>query len=49
MKPAAGAIPKLLEVRGEVILPRRAFERLNQERIKAGEPPFAICTEAMSV
>jgi DNA ligase (NAD+) len=35
------AIPKLLEVRGEVILPRRAFERLNEDRIKAGEPPFA--------
>src|SRR6185312_12280850 len=33
--------PKLLEVRGEVILPRRAFERLNAERVKAGEPPFA--------
>jgi len=41
IKPAAGALPKLLEVRGEVILPRRAFERLNDERIKAGEPPFA--------
>src|SRR6266851_1417167 len=41
IKPAAGAVPKLLEVRGEVILPRRAFERLNEERIKAGEPPFA--------
>jgi DNA ligase (NAD+) len=41
IKPPAGAVPKLLEVRGEVILPRRAFERLNDERIKAGEPPFA--------
>src|SRR5216684_1995343 len=41
IKPAAGAVPELLEVRGEVILPRRAFERLNEERIKAGEPPFA--------
>jgi DNA ligase (NAD+) len=34
-------VPALLEVRGEVILPRRAFERLNEERIKAGEPAFA--------
>src|SRR5215469_500632 len=34
-------LPKILEVRGEVILPRRAFERLNEERIKTGEPPFA--------
>jgi DNA ligase (NAD+) len=41
IKPTAGTIPKLLEVRGEVILPHRAFERLNEERIKAGEPPFA--------
>src|SRR5713101_6656891 len=41
IKPAAGAVPELLEVRGEVMLPRRAFERLNEERIKAGEPPFA--------
>jgi DNA ligase (NAD+) len=41
IKPAAGTVPKLLEVRGEVILPRRAFERLNDERIKASEPPFA--------
>jgi DNA ligase (NAD+) len=40
LKPAA-ALPRLLEVRGEVILPRRAFERLNEERIKASEPPFA--------
>jgi DNA ligase (NAD+) len=39
LKPAA--VAGLLEVRGEVILPRRAFERLNQERIKAGEAPFA--------
>ncbi len=33
--------PRLLEVRGEVILPRKAFERLNAERAKAGEPAFA--------
>ncbi len=34
-------MPALLEVRGEVILPRRAFERLNEERVKNGEAPFA--------
>ena len=39
--PAKGAMPRLLEARGEVILPRRAFERLNDERVAAGEPPFA--------
>lgn len=35
--PAAGR----LEVRGEVYLPRRAFERINREREEAGEPLFA--------
>ncbi|MBF6560677.1 MAG: NAD-dependent DNA ligase LigA [Candidatus Binataceae bacterium] len=40
-KPARGALPKLLEVRGEVIFPRHAFERLNAERARAGEPAFA--------
>ena len=34
-------LPHLLEVRGEVILPRKAFERLNAERAKASEPMFA--------
>jgi len=33
--------PRLLEVRGEVYMERRAFERLNRERRKSGEPPFA--------
>ncbi|HWP84405.1 MAG TPA: NAD-dependent DNA ligase LigA [Terriglobia bacterium] len=30
-----------LEVRGEVLLDRKAFERLNAERERAGLPPFA--------
>ena len=30
-----------IEVRGEVYLPRRAFERVNREREEAGEPLFA--------
>lgn len=30
-----------LEVRGEVYLPRRAFDRINREREEAGEPVFA--------
>ena len=34
-------MPALLEVRGEVILPRRAFERLNADRIRQGEAAFA--------
>jgi len=29
-----------LEVRGEVIFPKAAFEQLNAERAKRGEPPF---------
>ncbi len=36
-----GKIPRLLEVRGEVIIPRSGFARLNQERDEAGEPVFA--------
>lgn len=35
------APPELLEVRGEVFMPRQAFARLNREREGAGEPPFA--------
>ena len=41
LHPAHVKVPRLLEVRGEVILPRRAFERLNNERAAAGEPLFA--------
>ena len=33
--------PKLVEIRGEVYMSRRAFEALNQEKEKAGEPKFA--------
>ena len=34
-------IPKRLEVRGEVIFPKAAFEKLNAERDRRGEPRFA--------
>ncbi|HMM22507.1 MAG TPA: NAD-dependent DNA ligase LigA [Selenomonadales bacterium] len=34
-------VPQLLEVRGEVYLPRRELDRLNQKREAAGEPLFA--------
>jgi DNA ligase (NAD+) len=37
----APPVPPRLEVRGEVIFPKAAFERLNQERVEQGEPPFA--------
>ncbi|MEW6776042.1 MAG: NAD-dependent DNA ligase LigA [Bdellovibrionota bacterium] len=33
--------PKLLEVRGEVYLPRKDFEKLNEDRASAGDPLFA--------
>ena len=33
--------PRLVEVRGECYLPFDAFEKLNEERAKAGEPIFA--------
>lgn len=37
----AATIPPLLEVRGEVYMPKREFERLNREREEAGEPLLA--------
>ena len=36
-----GDVPGLLEIRGEVYLPKRKFAALNAEREKEGEPPFA--------
>ena len=36
-----GPFPRLIEVRGEVYLPLSAFERLNEQRVAAGEPTFA--------
>ena len=35
------AWPKKMEVRGEVYFPKSQFTRVNREREKAGEPPFA--------
>ncbi|MES2179490.1 MAG: NAD-dependent DNA ligase LigA [Gemmatimonadota bacterium] len=34
-------VPALLEIRGECYLPFSLFEKLNEERVKAGEPVFA--------
>ncbi len=36
-----GGPPGTIEVRGEIYLPRRSFERINREREDADEPPFA--------
>jgi len=38
---AGKSIPDLIEVRGEVIMNKEDFARLNREREKAGEPIFA--------
>ncbi|HYE29888.1 MAG TPA: NAD-dependent DNA ligase LigA [Methylomirabilota bacterium] len=34
-------VPQILEVRGEVYMPKAGFAKLNAERIAAGEEPFA--------
>ena len=36
-----GAVPPVLEVRGEIYLSKRRFARLNEEREELGEPLFA--------
>ncbi|MCB0734013.1 MAG: NAD-dependent DNA ligase LigA [Flavobacteriales bacterium] len=36
-----GDFPASLEVRGEIFMHRKAFEKMNAERIAAGEKPFA--------
>ena len=33
--------PPLMEIRGEVYMPFSGFERMNEERVKAGEPVYA--------
>jgi len=38
---AQPAVPRLLEVRGEVFMPVDRFQELNRAREQAGEPPFA--------
>jgi DNA ligase (NAD+) len=34
-------VPPVLEIRGEVYMPFSRFERMNEERVRAGEPVFA--------
>jgi DNA ligase (NAD+) len=41
LRGAAKSHPPLIEIRGEVYFPFDAFEKLNEERTKAGEPVFA--------
>ena len=40
LKLAGRALPDRLEVRGEVYMERRAFDRLNERRVKEGEKAF---------
>jgi DNA ligase (NAD+) len=39
--PERGVIPRLLEVRGEAIMPRAGFQKLNRGREEAGEQVYA--------
>lgn len=42
LKAAEGeTLPELLDVRGEVYMPRQAFMRLNEQRVERGESEFA--------
>jgi DNA ligase (NAD+) len=38
--PAGTPVPPVLEVRGEIFMPVASFERINEERRRAGEPEF---------
>ena len=35
------ATPKTFEIRGEIYMPKKAFNKLNEERLEANEEPFA--------
>jgi len=41
-------VPKIMEVRGEVYMGRTDFEKINKERLKRNEPPFANPRNATS-
>jgi len=43
-----GDFPEHLEVRGEVYLPKNGLNKINEERIKEGLPPFANTRNAAS-
>jgi DNA ligase (NAD+) len=40
--------PDEFEIRGEILMPHESFKRLNSEREKIGESPFANCRNAAS-
>ncbi len=41
LRGSSKSLPDVVEIRGEVYLPKAAFARLNAERVAAGEEPFA--------
>lgn len=41
LKLTAENVPSFFEIRGEIFLPHAAFNKINEERIEIGEPPFA--------
>lgn len=47
-KSACPELPAYFEVRGEILMPQGAFERLNAEKTAAGERPFANKRNAAS-
>lgn len=46
--PQGSGYPEVFEIRGEIVLPWKAFDRLNAEREQAGEPLFANPRNAAS-
>ncbi len=40
-KPEKGDLPSFLALRGEVFMPKNAFQEMNRNRIERGEEPFA--------
>ncbi len=41
LKLQGNSVPDEIEVRGEIFMPRNAFDALNEERVEIGETPFA--------
>ncbi|MCD6156547.1 MAG: NAD-dependent DNA ligase LigA, partial [Candidatus Atribacteria bacterium] len=41
LKLRGSKLPQIIEVQGEVFMPKKEFEKLNEERKKSGEIPFA--------
>jgi len=48
LKISGDSIPDEFVIRGEILMPRPVFDRLNEERIKADLPPFANPRNAAS-